>query len=38
MRRLRLPPGTAMEAEALNQIANSLAGLKERSAAMRRYL
>jgi len=27
-----------MEAEALNQIANSLADLKERSAAMRRYL
>jgi len=27
-----------MEAEALNQIANSLAGLKDRSAAMRRYL
>jgi len=38
IRRLRLPSGTAMEAEALNQIANSLAGLKERSAAMRRYL
>jgi len=27
-----------MEAEALNQIANSLADLEERSAAMRRYL
>jgi len=27
-----------MEAKALNQIANSLADLKERSAAMRRYL
>jgi len=27
-----------MEAEQLNQIANTLAGLKERASAMRRYL
>jgi len=28
----------AMEAEQLNQIANKLAGLKERAGSMRRYL
>jgi hypothetical protein len=36
--RPRIEPGSAMEAEQLNQIANKLAGLKERAGAMRRYL
>jgi len=31
-------PGLAMEAEQLNQIANSLADLKTRTAEMRRFL
>jgi hypothetical protein len=36
---LRLPPrNSAMEAEQLNQIAATLAGLKERTADLRRYL
>jgi hypothetical protein len=34
----RSAPGLAMEAEQLNQIANSLADLKTRTAEMRRFL